>query len=195
MPLEDLTGPSKYINALIVSNPVGTDTRREGDNHIGGVKNVIKNTFPNVAGAVSASHGDLSACENFEEAVVATLSPTLLRVQGRLRLDEVVYYDSAYANGDSGSSITIDWNNGNRQDVRLTDDCTFTFTNPPGSANLMLRVRQDGVGSRLATWPAQVLWPGGTAPTLSTGGNDIDIISFWFYSATVYYGIFSGDFD
>ncbi len=55
---------------------------------------------------------------------------------------------------------------------------TFTFTAPPGVAKLTLVLKQDGVGSRIPTWPGTVLWPGNVAPTLSTGAADVDIISF-----------------
>lgn len=60
MALEDLTG-AKYINALVVTNPDGADPKGDGDNHIRGIKNVIKNTFPNVSGAVSLSHTQINA--------------------------------------------------------------------------------------------------------------------------------------
>jgi hypothetical protein len=51
MALEDLTGTSKYLGALVLTNPVASDDRREGDDHIRGVKNVLKNTFPSLNAA------------------------------------------------------------------------------------------------------------------------------------------------
>lgn len=45
MALEDLTGGDKGINHMVASNPDGLDARSEGDNHIRGVKNVLKNVF------------------------------------------------------------------------------------------------------------------------------------------------------
>lgn len=59
MSLEDLTG-TKYIDSLDSANPLSADDRVEGDDHIRGIKNTIKNTFPNVAGAVTADHTELS---------------------------------------------------------------------------------------------------------------------------------------
>ena len=48
MALEDLTG-TKYIDALNSANPVGaTDAKNQGDDHMRGIKNVLKNTFPNI---------------------------------------------------------------------------------------------------------------------------------------------------
>jgi len=50
MALEDLTGPSKFIANLVPANPTPDDFRDEGDDHIRGIKNVLKNTFPRAAG-------------------------------------------------------------------------------------------------------------------------------------------------
>lgn len=60
MALEDLTGPSKFIDALVAANPGSADDRREGDDHIRGVKNVLKNTFPNINAAVTLTDEQLN---------------------------------------------------------------------------------------------------------------------------------------
>lgn len=60
MALEDLTGSSKFISNLVASNPAGPDDRREGDDHIRGVKNVLKNSFPAITGAVTVTHTQLN---------------------------------------------------------------------------------------------------------------------------------------
>jgi hypothetical protein len=77
----------------------------------------------------------------------------------------------------------------------LTANCTYTFTAPPGQGNFLLRVIQGGSGGYTITWPAAVKWPtAGTAPTLSTGVGEIDIISFY-YDGTSYYGQAGLDFQ
>lgn len=80
----------------------------------------------------------------------------------------------------SGTTETIDLANGNVHDVTLTDNCTFTFTGSAASVacGFTLILRQDGTGSRTATWPASVDWPSATAPTLSAGANDVDVLTF-----------------
>jgi len=97
-------------------------------------------------------------------------------------------------NGNSGSSKTIDWTAGNKQKITLTDNCTFTFTNPAGPCNVILKVIQDSTGSRTVSWPASVKWAGGTAPTLTTTANAVDIVSFY-YDGTNYYGTSSLNFS
>lgn len=49
-----------YPSDLNASNPLGTDFRREGDNHIRGIKNVLKTTFPNITGAVTPTQAELN---------------------------------------------------------------------------------------------------------------------------------------
>src|ERR1700752_2199154 len=53
MALEDLTGSNKFISALVPANPLSADDRREGDDHIRGIKNVLRNSFPDLNGAVN----------------------------------------------------------------------------------------------------------------------------------------------
>src|SRR6478736_9118167 len=61
MALEDLTGADKFIANLNPANPVGSDDKRDGDNHIRGIKNVLRNTFPNLNGAVTATDEELGS--------------------------------------------------------------------------------------------------------------------------------------
>jgi hypothetical protein len=80
----------------------------------------------------------------------------------------------------SGAAETIDLANGNVHDVTMTANCTFTFTSPAAgrARSFTLFARQDGTGSRLATWPVSVVWPGGVTPTLSTAAAAVDVFTF-----------------
>ena len=92
-------------------------------------------------------------------------------------------------------TTTIDWKLGNKFKFTFgAQNDTFTFTAPTNPCNLLLVLVQDGTGSRTATWPATVKWPGGTAPTLSTAGGSVDIISFY-WDGTNYHGVASLDFS
>jgi len=61
MSLEDLTGSTKYIDSLNEEWPAGIDYPDAGDDHIRGIKNVLKNTFPNIGGPVTLTEDDLNA--------------------------------------------------------------------------------------------------------------------------------------
>jgi hypothetical protein len=49
-----------YIDSLNTSNPGATDSVAQGDDHIRLLKSTIKNTFPNITGAMTATHTELN---------------------------------------------------------------------------------------------------------------------------------------
>lgn len=93
MSLEDLTG-SKYINSLVVTNPDGaTDPKSQGDDHIRGIKNTVKNTFPSITGPVTATQDELNITDGLTRTT-AQLNKTYF--EGGT--------DVALADGGTGSS-------------------------------------------------------------------------------------------
>jgi len=85
-----------------------------------------------------------------------------------------------------GATIALDWNNSNVQSVTLGGNRTFTFANPKDGGRYLIRLKQDATGSRTVTWPT-IIWRGGTAPTLTTTANKVDLITL-IYDGTSYYG-------
>ena len=52
-----------FINGLVDTNPTSSDNANQGDNHLRLIKTVLKNTFPNLTGAVTATQSQLNtAC-------------------------------------------------------------------------------------------------------------------------------------
>lgn len=74
----------------------------------------------------------------------------------------------------SSTSYTIDTSAGSVHDITLTGNCTFTFTAAQTDSGIELYLRQDATGSRTVTWPASVVWPGGTAPTITATASNYD---------------------
>lgn len=50
-----------YISDLVASNPLGSDNKAQGDDHIRLIKTVIKNTFPNISGPVTLTQDQINA--------------------------------------------------------------------------------------------------------------------------------------
>ena len=94
-------------------------------------------------------------------------------------------------NGESGAAATVDWSQGNKQKIVLTDNCVMSFGKPFGACSMTLKVEQDNTGSRLVTWPPSVKWAGGTAPTLTTDAYAVDVFEFY-HDGLNYYGITNG---
>jgi hypothetical protein len=82
--------------------------------------------------------------------------------------------------GTSGSTQTLDLVDGNSFDITLTANCTFTFSGATSGKECFfdLRLRQDGTGSRLVTWPGSVTWASGSAPVLATAASALNLLGF-----------------
>lgn len=94
----------------------------------------------------------------------------------------------------STSTYNIDLSLGNIFYFTISTNVTFTFTNPPAAGRskpATIILQQDATGSRLATFTS-AKYTDGTAPILSTGANQIDILTFFTVnSGTSYFGTFA----
>ena len=91
------------------------------------------------------------------------------------------------------TTTTVNWTLGNKATMTFGagNIGTFAFTNPTNPCNVLLKIVQDATGSRVVTaWDADIMWVGGTAPTLTTTANAIDICSFY-WDGTNYFGVAS----
>jgi len=50
-----------FLDSLVPANPPISDGVVQGDDHLRGIKLALKNTFPNITGAITATQGDLNA--------------------------------------------------------------------------------------------------------------------------------------
>jgi hypothetical protein len=92
----------------------------------------------------------------------------------------VVALDVYQNHGNTSTTETVDLANGTVHRVVLDANCTFTFSGAVSGngSSFTLIVTQDATGSRIATWPASVIWAGGVEPTLSTAASAVDILTF-----------------
>lgn len=68
MALESAT----YINDLNAANPAATDGLAQADDHFRLIKGAVKATFPNVTGAITATHGAIDAASTFAASITAS---------------------------------------------------------------------------------------------------------------------------
>jgi len=62
-----------YISGLNSSNPVVGDNKTEGDDHLRLIKGTLLATFPNVTGAVTATHTELNHVDGVTSAIQTQL--------------------------------------------------------------------------------------------------------------------------
>jgi hypothetical protein len=78
MPLESAT----WVNQLDQTRPTSTDVKSEGDDVMRLIKSTLKNSFPNVGGAMNASHTELNRLVGVTEDVQPRLSASLSAPNG-----------------------------------------------------------------------------------------------------------------
>ena len=95
----------------------------------------------------------------------------------------------------SSNAATINLRDGNIFEHDLTENVTYTFSNPAASGRascFILKVIQDS-SARTITWPGSVDWASATAPTLTSTNNGVDVFGFiTIDGGTTYYGFTLG---
>ena len=92
-----------------------------------------------------------------------------------------------------GSTVTFNLNEPNMHTVTLGGNRTFAISNETAGQRFIIRVLQDGTGSRLvSTWFSTIKWAGGSAPTLTTTANKADVFGFVVTGTDTYDGFIVG---
>ena len=187
MSLESTT----YINGLVTTNPTGTDPRSQGDDHLRLIKSTLRSTFPNVAGAMTATHTELNLIDGYT-GTTAELNyndiPTLGTVESsksvtadavgttkKLKTQEQTEIVNAV--GTVSTATAINFALGNVVTAVLASGGSFTISNAPTSGVYgKFKLILTNGGTVADPWHASVKFAGGTTPTLTTSG--IDILTF-----------------
>lgn len=92
------------------------------------------------------------------------------------------YNETYVAVTSTSNATTVNCETGNTFSHVLTENTTFTFSNPPASGTgytMSIEIIQDASASGFSvTWPASVDWPAATAPTLTATASAKDIFVF-----------------
>jgi hypothetical protein len=187
MALESTT----YIDGLVATNPTGTDARSQGDDHIRLVKSSVKATFPNITGAVTATHTELNLIDGYT-GTTAELNYNDVPTLGTVEASRTVTADASGVTtniktkkqteivntiGTVSGATAINFALGNVVTAILASGGSFTISNPPTSGiygKFKLILTNGGTVSD--PWHASVKFAGGTTPTLTSSG--IDILTF-----------------
>jgi len=97
----------------------------------------------------------------------------------------------------SSNATTVNLRDGTNFSHTLTENTTFTFSNPAASgkvSSFTLKLVQDASASGYTvTWPTSVDWPSATAPTLTATASAIDYFVFITHDGgTNWYGFTAG---
>lgn len=119
-----------------------------------------------------------------------TIAAYRVDVKGKGNFDSTLNapnYTSTFQTLTSGT-ITWDQTKGATATVTLTGNSTLSITNATAGMYGLLKVVQDGTGSRTLTLPSgsKVINGGGGVVTLTSAASSIDVLSY-FYDGTTYY--------
>ena len=140
----------------------------------------------------------------------ADLNRTDITTEGLTEASKVVTADSngvvTFDNGiseeytavtSSSNATTVNLRDGTNFSHTLTENTTFTFSNPASSgkaSSFTLKLVQDASASGYTvTWPSSVDWPAATAPTLTATASAVDYFVFISHDGgTTWYGFTAG---
>ena len=187
MALESTT----YIDGLVTTNPTGTDPRSQGDDHLRLIKSTLRSTFPNVAGAMTATHTELNLIDGYT-GTTAELNYNDVPTLGTVEASKTVTADAVgitkklktqeqteivNAVGTVSTATAINFALGNVVTAVLASGGSFTVSNAPTSGVYgKFKLILTNGGTVADPWHSSVKFAGGTTPTLTTSG--IDILTF-----------------
>jgi len=169
------------------------------------LSNVNVNQIANVIPAATTSTaGKVQLTDSVSSTSVATAAtPNSVKqaydlANGAAKLNTAQTFTAAqrgaYVTLTDAATVAIDLALGNHHQVTLGGNRTLGApTNVVAGQSGVIRVVQDGTGSRLLSYNAIFKFPGGTAPTLTTAANSVDLLAFHVESATRIAVRFIGD--
>ena len=147
-----------YISDLVATNPTASDAKSQGDDHIRLLKSTVKATFPNVTGAVTATHTQLNTVPNlapiasptftgFPAAPTATLGTSTTQLATTAFVQAAALAASGVPDqaGHAGKSLTTDGSS-----------ASWSFTNSPYLKVSDQKASGTGGGTSLAADITQV---------------------------------------
>ena len=165
-----------FLNDLAPANPLGTDGKSAGDNHIRLMKAVLQNTLPGMAGRAWRYQ---SKGSNY--TIILTDNMTLLYATAGITfsMDPIATigngFIAAVVNGHNSANVTLD------PDSAETINGGATYTIYPGEAALLFCTSSDWVALRLnlaSVWAHYSIKPAAKGDLLAgTGVNTAQLLS------------------
>src|SRR6056300_1393491 len=218
----DVAGAANFDGSanITITTVIADDSHNHTIANVDGLQDALDTKIENLAGLdVNASYTELNLLDgvtattaeiNYLDGVTSNIqtqldgkltSFSLETYTGDVDIDgELVvtsYNETFAAVTSSSNATTIDCEAGNVFSHTLSENTTFTFSNPPASGTaygFSLKVVQDASASGYTvTWPTSVDWPSATAPTLTSTASAVDQFVFYTHDGgTTWYGFTAG---
>lgn len=140
----------------------------------------------------SITNSNISGSASIDATKIANTAATLAGTQtftGKKTFAQTVQTITAATDG---STVTFDLSLGNIHTVTLGGNRTLALSNATTGQSFVIRLLQDGTGSRTVTWFSTIKWPDATAPTLTTTASKADVFGFICTGSGTYDGFVVG---
>ena len=154
-----------YSNSFDITKPAGTDPANVDDD-LRALKAGINERFNDVFG--------------FNFQTDDPLAPT--KIGPALSIQGAQIGTAIFNAGTSGTSKTINWNDGDQQLLTVNNNTTLSFSNIVPGRNYILYIMQDATGNRAINFPSTVRSSNGVPFSLinvSTTASRLTIVGFF----------------
>jgi len=197
----DLTGYMQSANNLSDVSSAATALINLGVNASAGELNILDGVTASTADLNILDGATVTTAEiNYND--ITTLGTTEASKVVTADVNGVVTFDNGIteeftAVTSSSNAVTVNSRDGTVFSHTLTENTTFTFSNPAASGKssaFALKIVQDASASGYTvTWPSAVDWPDATAPTLTSTASAVDQFVFYTHDGgTTWYGFVAG---
>lgn len=98
-----------YISGLVAANPLSTDPKSQGDDHLRMIKSTLLATFPNITGAVTATHTELSYVSGVTSGIQAQLTSIAAQAAGTKALNQISAASASSTIANAANQINWNW--------------------------------------------------------------------------------------
>jgi hypothetical protein len=181
------TGPTGAASS--VAGPTGPTGSTGTGGPTGPTGSSATMVYPGAGVAVSTGSAWSTSLTAPSGAIVGT-SDTQTLTNKTLTNPTVTNYTETLYTANTSTAITVSLANGTVQQLTLTANATITMPTAAAGKSFVIMLKQDATGSRTVTW-STVAWPSGTAPTITSTANKMDMYSL-FSDGTNWYGVTVG---
>lgn len=126
----------------------------------------------------SITNANIDASAAISASKIANTAATLAGAQTFTGAKTMAQTIQTITAATDASTVTFDLSLGNIHTVTLGGNRTLALSNASTGQCFILRLLQDGTGSRTVTWFTTIKWPDATAPTLTTTASKADVFGF-----------------
>jgi hypothetical protein len=182
--LTNLGGPTRPFNNVYANNIIGnasTATTLQTTRTINGVPfNGSQNVIIVDDTKLPLTGGTISGTLIVNNPIIQTQAPTQNNhLVNKLYVDSTKIVETIFNAGNTGTTLTLNWNNGTIQTVTANSNFTLALPiNMPSGASLTVIITQDSSGNRRLTASSGYVFASGYK-TLSTQSNAVDLLNIF----------------